>query len=103
MMLVSSGMVRRLALLSRFIAGDSTVTSVNSSMIEVVSCIGAGALATVEVLALLRPCSWGEFRFPLFADRGCSDTGDALRFLCLEVIHETSFRWLKERIYTQGQ
>ena len=74
-------------------------------MIEVVSCIGAGALATVEVLDLLRPCSWGggELRFPLFADRGCSDTGDALRFLCLEVIHETSFRWLRERIYTQAQ
>jgi len=71
-------------------------------MIELVSCIGAGALETVEVLALLRPCSWGELRFPLFADRG-SDAGDALRFLCLEVIHETSFRWLRERMYTQAQ
>ena len=72
-------------------------------MTEVVSCIGTGALAIVEVSDLLLPCSWGELRFPLFADRGCSDTGDALRFLCLEVLRETSFRWLRERIYTQAQ
>ena len=102
MMLVSSRMVRDLALLSRFVGGDSTITSVNSSMMEVVSCMGAGVLATVEVLDLLRPCSRGELPSPLFADRGCSDTGDALRFLFLEVMHETSFRWLQERIYTQA-
>ena len=102
MMLVSSRMVRRLALVSRFMAGDSTTTSVNSSMIEVVSCIGAGVLATVEVLDILRPCRRGELRFPFFADRGCSDT-DALRFPFLEMIHETSSRWAQKRVYTQAQ
>lgn len=69
-------------------------------MIEVVSCIGAVVLAAAALdgLDLLRPCSWGELRFPLFADRGCSEIGDALRFLFLEVTHETNFRWC-EREY----
>ena len=49
-MLVSSGGARDLALLIRFVAGVSAITSVNSSMIEVTSWMEAGVAATVELL-----------------------------------------------------
>lgn len=55
-MLVSSRRVRVLASLTRFATGDSAITSVNSSMIEVTSWMEAGVLATVEVLAVLSLC-----------------------------------------------
>ena len=51
MMLVSSKKARVLASLTRFATGDSAITSVNSSMIEVTSWMEAGVLATAEVLA----------------------------------------------------
>ena len=54
-MLVSSGGARGLALLTRFVAGVSAITSVNSSMTEVTSWMEAGVGATVEALAALRP------------------------------------------------
>ncbi len=91
MMLVSPTKARGLTLVLRFIAGDSTITSVKSSMGEFVSWAEAGALATVVVFAVSHPSTGGELFFPFFADRGCSDTGDALRLLCLRVMHEDSF------------
>ena len=51
--LVSSGGARDLTLLTRFEAGVSAITSVNSSMTEVSSWLEAGVGTTVETLAVL--------------------------------------------------
>jgi hypothetical protein len=53
-MLVSSGGARGLALLTRFVAGVSAITSVNSSITEDTSWMEAGVGATVEALAVSR-------------------------------------------------
>ncbi len=79
-----------MTLLTRFVAGVSAITSLNSSMTDVTSIMEAGVGTSVEALAVVRSLPemvfelWGCF--PFFSDRGCSDPGDALRLLDLYMI-----------------
>jgi len=83
----SGGGARGLPLLTRFVAGVSAITSVNSSMTDDTPWMEVGVEANVEVLVVLCPSPETAVellgRFPFFSDRGCSEPGDALRLVGL--------------------